>query len=91
MFSRKGISLTFVLVSVLLFVTPSNAECDYDKSASEQEERSGMSKFFHETICFIRTVGSSLKVGYKYVQTKEEPITEAPKCVISDSRVGQTK
>lgn len=86
MFSRNGISLTFFLVSVcvLLVVTPSRAECDCEKPENDQKERSGVSKVFHDTLCGVKsvakTVGTSVKDGYKYVKGKfvPETKTEAP-------------
>lgn len=79
MFTRNGFSLTFLLgsVCVLLLVVmtpPARAECDCDKPANEQEERTGWDNILHKTICGVKgaakTVTSKVKDGYHYVQKK---------------------
>lgn len=77
MFSRNGISLTFLLVSVcvLLVVTRARAECDCNQPESENtSERSGVGKFFHNTYCgakgVAKKVSETVKDGYKYVKNK---------------------
>lgn len=92
MLSRNRISLTYLLVSVcvLLVVTPARAECDCDKPENEQKERSGVTKFFHDTVCGVKTVaksvGESVKDGYKFVKGKLTPEskTEAPRPIFPD-------
>lgn len=79
MISKNGLGLAFLLVSVgvLLVVAPANvrAECDCDKP--DTGDRSGVSKFFHNVGCGIKsgakTVAESVKDGYTYVKTKITP------------------
>lgn len=76
MLSRNGFSLTFLLASVLLLVvmmTPATrAECDCNKP--ENEQRTGLDKLLHKTICGVKgaakVVTDKVKDGYHYVQEK---------------------
>lgn len=109
MYVRNDISLTFLVLSVciLLMITPARAGCDRsiqnnptDTVSEVTTERSGVSQFFHSTICgakdVAKKVSETVKDGYKYVKTKlssdaKSTQPEQPEFYNVDLRSGPTE